>query len=329
MQDGKALQAGTSHNLGQNFAKAFEVKYQTEKGDWEHVWNTSWGSSWRLVGAIVMTHGDDDGLVLPPRLAPIQAVLVPIWKGGPEMAEIRTKAEEIGRALKAAGVRFHFDGRENQNPGFKFAEWELAGVPVRLELGPKDLAAGTVMAVRRQALSDPFLDAVAPEAGGPGIPRGSAGSSGRAGEGVAASADGQGGTGAGPGAGRGSAPGAGAAGGKVAKPGRVKEAIPIAALATRLPALLAEIQKEMFERARARREARTRRIDSYDAFRAGIEEGGFLVSHWCGDAACEAAIKTETTATIRLIPLEAPEEQGSCVRCGNSSSRRAYFAQAY
>src|SRR5262247_3789782 len=146
MQDGKALQAGTSHDLGQNFAKAFDEKYQTEKGDWQHVWNTSWGLSTRMVGALVMTHADDEGLVLPPRLAPIQVVLVPIWKGGAETEEIKARAAEIGRALKAGGVRFHFDGRENQNPGFKFAEWELAGVPLRLELGPKDLASGQVMA---------------------------------------------------------------------------------------------------------------------------------------------------------------------------------------
>src|SRR5438093_369388 len=171
MQDGKALQAGTSHHLGQNFAKAFDEKFQTEKGDWQHVWNTSWGFSTRMVGAIVMTHGDDEGLVLPPRLAPIQVVLVPIWKGGPETEEIKRKAEEIGRALRSAGIRFHFDGRENQNPGFKFAEWELAGVPLRLELGPKDLASGQVMAVRRQATEDPFLAGeLSSRGGGPGKP---------------------------------------------------------------------------------------------------------------------------------------------------------------
>ena len=148
-EDGKALQAETSHHLGRNFAKAFDVKFQTEKGDWQHVWNSAWGVSTRLVGAIIMTDSDDEGLVLPPRLAPVQAVLVPIWKGGPEVARSR-KSEGDRRALRAAGVRFQFDGGA-QNPGFKFAEWELAGVPLRLELGPKDMAAGQVMAVRRQA----------------------------------------------------------------------------------------------------------------------------------------------------------------------------------
>ena len=310
MQDGKALQAGTSHYLGQNFSKVFEVKYQTESGTWEHVWNTSWGFSTRMVGALVMTHGDDDGLVLPPRLAPVQVVLVPIWKGGPEAAEIKAKAEEIGRALGAAGVRFHFDARENQNPGFKFAEWELAGVPVRLELGPKDLAAGQVVAVRRQAAEDPFLDR--PPAGAHSAPGSGAGGAAHSGGGSA-----------------GGGPAAGGPGGKGAKPGRVKEAIPIPSIAMRLPALLQEIQNEMLERARARRDARTRAVETYEAFRAGVVEGGFLVAHWCGDATCEAVIKTETTATIRLIPLDAREEPGSCIRCGGASRRRVYFAQAY
>jgi len=149
MQDGKALQSGTSHDLGQNFSKAFEVKYQTERGDWEFVWNTSWGVSTRLVGAIVMSHGDDNGLVLPPRLAPVQAVLVPIWKSGEEAVRIREAAEGVERALKGAGIRVKADLRDNVNPGFKFNEWELAGVPLRLELGPKDLEKRSVMTVRR------------------------------------------------------------------------------------------------------------------------------------------------------------------------------------
>jgi prolyl-tRNA synthetase len=301
MQDGKALQAGTSHDLGQNFAKAFDEKYQTEKGDWAHVWNTSWGLSTRMVGALVMTHADDEGLVLPPRLAPIQVVLVPIWKGGPEAEEIKTKAAEIGKALKAAGVRFHFDGRENQNPGFKFAEWELAGVPLRLELGPKDLAAGQVMAVRRQALEDAYI----------------AGATGGA---VAAPAS------AAPQPAAGSAA---AGGGKAPKPARAKESIAIEALAERIPALLDEIQAGMLARARAWRDARTHKVDSYEDFKKGVETGGFLVAHWCGEAQCEAAIKQETSATIRVILSDAPSEDGSCVRDGKPSKRRVHFAVAY
>jgi prolyl-tRNA synthetase len=149
MQDGKALQAGTSHDLGQNFARAFEVKFQTESGGWDYVWNTSWGVSTRLIGALIMGHGDDNGLILPPRLAPVQTVLVPIWKGGADTARIKETAERIETALRGVGIRFRYDGRENVNPGFKFNEWELAGVPLRLELGPKDLEKGSVMAVRR------------------------------------------------------------------------------------------------------------------------------------------------------------------------------------
>ncbi len=147
MQDNKALQAGTSHNLGQNFARAFEVKYQTEAGDLEHVWNTSWGVSTRLIGALVMAHGDDQGLVLPPRLAPVQVVIVPIYKEA-ERDHVLTAAEGIRKDL-ASRVRVKVDARDGLRPGFKFNEWEMKGVPLRLELGPRDLAAGQVMAARR------------------------------------------------------------------------------------------------------------------------------------------------------------------------------------
>jgi len=149
MQDGRALQAGTSHDLGQNFARAFEVKFQTEGGEWEHAWNTSWGVSTRLIGALIMAHGDDDGLVLPPRLAPIQVAVVPIWKGSDPKGPIVEAAAAVRRRLADAGLRVELDDRDHVNPGFKFHEWELLGVPLRLELGPKDLQAGSVMAVRR------------------------------------------------------------------------------------------------------------------------------------------------------------------------------------
>jgi prolyl-tRNA synthetase len=149
MQDNRALQAGTSHNLGQNFARAFDLRYQAESGEWEYAWNTSWGVSTRLVGAVIMAHGDDNGLVLPPRLAPVQVVIVPIWRGSDPKDEILARAREVGRRLREAGLGVEIDERDHVNPGFKFAEWELAGVPLRLELGPKDLAKGSVMAVRR------------------------------------------------------------------------------------------------------------------------------------------------------------------------------------
>jgi prolyl-tRNA synthetase len=149
MQDNRALQAGTSHNLGQNFAKVFDLKFQNEEGAWSHAWNTSWGVSTRLVGALVMAHGDDNGLVLPPRLAPIQVVIVPIWKGTDPKDAILAAAAHLRDRLAKAGIAVTLDARDNLSPGFKFNEWELAGVPLRLELGPKDLDKGTVMTVRR------------------------------------------------------------------------------------------------------------------------------------------------------------------------------------
>jgi len=149
MQDNRALQAGTSHNLGQNFSRAFDLKYQTEAGDWRYAWNTSWGVSTRLVGAIVMAHGDDNGLVLPPRLAPIQVVVVPIWKGD-DAAGVREAAARVHGRLAAAGLAAKLDDRDNLSPGFKFHEWEMLGVPLRVELGPKDLEKGSVVCVQRR-----------------------------------------------------------------------------------------------------------------------------------------------------------------------------------
>src|SRR5882724_3542850 len=149
MQDNKALQASTSHNLGQNFARAFEVTFQTATGDLDHVWNTSWGVSTRLVGALIMTHGDDAGLVTPPRLAQYQVVVVPIYRTDEERATVLEAAERIRKELAAAGVRVHLDARDGMKPGAKYYEWEGRGVPLRLEVGPRDLAAGTVMLARR------------------------------------------------------------------------------------------------------------------------------------------------------------------------------------
>jgi prolyl-tRNA synthetase len=140
MGDRKALQAGTSHNLGQNFAKAFDVTFLDDQGEREHVWATSWGVSTRLIGAIVMAHGDDDGLVLPPRLAPYQMVIVPIYRSDEEMQATVGAARKLEQELQVAGVRIHVDDRDQLRPGWKYAEWELKGVPLRVELGPKDVA---------------------------------------------------------------------------------------------------------------------------------------------------------------------------------------------
>jgi len=157
MQDGKALQAGTSHFLGQNFAKAFDVKFANAEGKQEHVWGTSWGVSTRLMGALVMTHSDDNGLVLPPNLAPIQVVIVPIYKSEEQLTEITTVANGLITEFKKLNITVKFDNRTTQKPGFKFAEWELKGVPVRIAIGPKDIENGTFEVARRDILTKEII----------------------------------------------------------------------------------------------------------------------------------------------------------------------------
>jgi prolyl-tRNA synthetase len=149
MQDNRALQAGTSHNLGQNFAKAFEVRYQTTTGDWEYVWSTSWGVSTRLIGGLVMTHSDDKGLICPPRLAPLQVIVVPIWKSDSDQQGVLEAAQQARQSLVAAGVSAQVDDRDAVKPGAKYYHWEARGVPVRLEIGPRDVAQGQVVLARR------------------------------------------------------------------------------------------------------------------------------------------------------------------------------------
>ena len=153
MQDGKALQAGTSHFLGQNFAKAFDVKFANQEGKLEHVWGTSWGVSTRLMGALIMTHSDDNGLVLPPNLAPIQVVIVPIHKTDEQLEEISTQVNELVKSLRKLGISVKYDDRTNLKPGFKFNEYELKGVPVRIAIGPKDFENGTYEVARRDTLT--------------------------------------------------------------------------------------------------------------------------------------------------------------------------------
>jgi len=260
MQDNKALQAGTSHNLGQNFAKAFEVRYQTEAGEMEYVWNTSWGVSTRLIGALVMAHGDDQGLVLPPRLAPTQVVVVPIFKES-EREQVVAAAARIVQDLSPA-VRIQADTRDGVRPGYKFNEWEMKGVPLRLEVGPRDIQSGQATVARRT--------------------------------------------------------------------GGAKTPVALSSLATAVPLMLEEIQKELYGAASKRLSGNTRPVDSYDDFKSLVEEkGGFLLAHWCLGAACEAQVKEETKATIRCIPLDGAAEAGACLVCGGSSTRRVYFARAY
>ena len=159
MQDGKALQAGTSHFLGQNFAKAFDVKFATKEGNQEYVWATSWGVSTRLMGALIMTHSDDHGLVLPPKLAPIQVVIVPIYKGEEQLTQLNEHVEGLMKDLRKKGISVKYDNRDTHKPGFKFNEYELKGVPLRIGIGPRDLEQGTYELARRDTLTKESIDA--------------------------------------------------------------------------------------------------------------------------------------------------------------------------
>jgi prolyl-tRNA synthetase len=262
MQDGKALQAGTSHFLGQNFAKAFDVKFSNAEGKQEHVWGTSWGVSTRLMGALVMTHSDDQGLVLPPSLAPIQVVIVPIYKTEEQLEEISTVVNDLVSAFKKLNISVKFDNRRTQKPGFKFAEWELKGVPVRIAVGSKDIENGTFEVARRDILT--------------------------------------------------------------------KEVVQKDAIIGYVNDLLAQIQKDLFEKALDYRNTHITEVNSFEDFQSVLNgEGGFVSAHWDGTAATEEKIKELTKATIRCIPLDRREEAGSCILTGNSSIGRVLFAKAY
>jgi len=262
MQDGKALQAGTSHYLGQNFAKAFDVQFTTKEGKLELVWGTSWGVSTRLIGALIMAHSDDDGLVLPPKLAPIHVVIVPIFKSEEELNKISEKANSLAVQLRQQGYSVKFDNRDTQKPGFKFAEYELKGVPVRIAIGPRDLESGTVEVARRDT--------------------------------------------------------------------KEKKVIRMDEVSVAIPQLLDEIQANIYQKALKFRNEQTTSVDSFKDFKKVLDgKGGFILAHWDGTAETEAAIKEETKATIRCIPLDAVEENGKCVYSGKPSGRRVLFARAY
>jgi prolyl-tRNA synthetase len=265
MQDNRALQAGTSHNLGQNFAKAFDVKYQTAAGGLDYVWSTSWGVSTRLIGGLVMTHSDDQGLVCPPRLAPLQVVIVPIWKTDAERAAVSEAAQRVRQDLMGAGLSAQVDDREGMKPGAKYYHWEGRGVPVRLELGPRDLTQGQVVLARRTG-------------------------------------------------GKSTVPSAGAV-------AAVREAMD-------------QIQNGLLEAARTRREQNSRRDlkskQEFIEFMRGA--GGFAYAGYCGDAACETAVKDETKATIRALPDEefrTSPAPPTCIWCGRPAVTEAVWAKAY
>ncbi len=262
MQDGKALQSGTSHFLGQNFAKAFDVQYVNKEGKLEYVWATSWGVSTRLMGALIMAHSDNNGLVLPPKLAPIQVVMVPIYKGPEQLAEITARFETLAAELRAKGISVKIDARDNVRSGFKFAEYELKGVPVRLAMGPRDMENGTIELVRRDTLS--------------------------------------------------------------------KETVPMEGLVERIEGLMTEIQENIFRKALDFRNSMITKVDTWEEFKEVLDtKGGFISAHWDGTVETEVAIKEATKATIRCIPLDAPDEEGTCIYSGKPSHRRVLFARSY
>ncbi len=263
MGDRKALQSATSHDLGQNFARAFEIQYLDRDNALQHCWTTSWGLSTRFIGAIIMVHGDDQGLILPPKLAPHQAVIVPIFKNDAEQGPVLEAVARVRAELAAADIRVKVDSRDGLTPGFKFNDWEMRGVPLRIEIGPKDVQKGTVALARRDL------------------------------------------------------------------PGREgKSFVPQAGLVGAVAQALAEIHASLHDRALAHRQAHTYDPKDYAEFKAAMETG-WAFSWWCGDAGCEAAIKDDTKATTRCIPLEQPGGQGTCVRCGQPASEKAIFGRAY
>jgi prolyl-tRNA synthetase len=262
MRDGKALQSGTSHYLGTNFAKAFGIQFSDDAGRLQLCHTTSWGMSTRLVGGVILTHGDDQGLVLPPKLAPYQVVLVPIARGD-QAENVLEAVRELAVRLTTAGIRVHVDDRPQVSPGYKFNDWEMRGVPMRLEIGPRDLAAGTALLARR--LGDE---------------------------------------------------------GKVA--------ISLDTAPEVLLDLLDDFQEFLLERATGFRESHTVTVNRWEEFTEAVATGWARALH-CGRPECEDQIKAETAATPRCIPLEAPAESGTCVRCDAPSAygKRVLFGRSY
>ncbi len=264
MQDNKALQAGTSHNLGQNFAKAFNVQYQTASGRLEYAWNTSWGVSTRLIGGLIMTHSDDNGLVAPPQLAPVQIAIVPIWKTDEERNRLSVVGRQVKADLEKSGLRVEFDDRENMKPGAKYFEWEALGVPVRLEIGPRDLASSQVVLARRSGAKGP---------------------------------------------------------------------VALQSVTGSVTTALDEIQQALFAAARERREKNSIRGATKGQFLEFMKGGGgFAYGGFCGSPTCEAEIKTQTNATIRVLPdpeFRSKEVPKQCMWCDAPSIAEAVWAQAY
>ncbi len=262
MQDGKALQAGTSHFLGQNFAKAFDVKYASKEGKEEFVWATSWGVSTRLMGGLIMTHSDDNGLVLPPKLAPIQVAIIPIYRKEEQLEQVTEKVAPIKKALEAKGISVKYDDRDTHKPGWKFNEYEFKGVPVRLAMGPKDIENGTVEVARRDTLE--------------------------------------------------------------------KEVISIDNVVEHVAKLMEEIQENLYNKAQTHQSENTTEVSDYNEFKEVLKsKGGFILAHWDGTPETEDHIKQETKATIRCIPLDGDDKEGTCIYSGKPSKQKVLFAKAY
>lgn len=262
MQDGRALQAGTSHNLGTNFSKVFDVGFVDQAGIRQLAWLTSWGVSTRLIGGLIMTHSDDQGLVLPPRVAIRKAVIVPIAKTEEERKTVMTLTNQILKESHLEPWEIEVDTRDHLTPGAKFHEWERKGVPLRIEVGPRDVAEQRCVVVRRD-------------------------------------------TGA-------------------------KEFVKLNEIGARLPVILEDMQQSMLERAEARLQAMTFSPQSYEEFKAQVAKtGGFFMAGWCGGAACEAAIKDETKATIRCILFDQPKKLGKCLKCEEKATYQVIYARAY
>lgn len=262
MQDKKALQAGTSHHLGQNFAKAFDVTFQDKNGQLQHVYATSWGVSTRLIGALIMSHSDDQGLIVPPKLAPVHLVIIPIYKSEEEKNKVLDVAYSIKKEIAAAGKSVYVDDRDQYKPGWKFNEHELLGVPIRIDLGPRDVDAGNCVIARRDT----------------------------------------------------------------------NEKITVSQKEVKSTVLktLDDIQTNLFETAKKRLHDHTFSINTWEEFLDIVgNEKGFANAHWCEDSVCEEQIKEETKATVRVIPFDAKEENGNCIKCGKPSHRRVIFAKAY
>jgi prolyl-tRNA synthetase len=258
MHDGKALQSGTSHNFGDNFSKPFDIQFTDKDNKLKYVYQTSWGMTTRLIGAIIMVHGDNSGLVLPPRIAPTQVMVIPIQQKKEGVLE---KAKEIQEALTAAGIRTRLDDSD-KSPGWKFSEQEMRGIPARIELGPKDIEQGQAVVVRRDTREKIFL--------------------------------------------------------------------PIEKLAEELPKLLDTIQKDMFERAKAHRDAHTYVAHNMEEMKEIADhKPGFIKAMWCGCQECEDALKEEVGVTSRCIPFEQEEVSGVCVHCGKPAKKMVYWGKAY